>query len=70
MTERYAGFYVILEKDIREDDAKATISAMRHIKGVLSVEPKVTDNFDGLMIRHRFIREMEDGIFEMMKKLK
>jgi len=43
MTDRHAGFIVVLENDIREDDAQATIKAIMQIKGVLNVAPIVAD---------------------------
>jgi hypothetical protein len=44
MTDRHAGYIVVLEKDIREDDAEETIlAALRMIKGVQSVQPIVAD---------------------------
>lgn len=39
MTDRHSGYVVTLAKNIREDDAVATISAIQQIKGVLSVQP-------------------------------
>lgn len=42
MTDRYAGFVVSLEKDLREDDAAATLNAIRQIKGVIDVVPEIT----------------------------
>lgn len=41
MTDRYAGFLVTLDMDVREDDAQATIAAIKQIKGVRSVDPMV-----------------------------
>jgi len=43
MTDRIGGFIVVLEQDIREDDAEATLTALRQVRGVVSVEPVVTD---------------------------
>lgn len=43
MTDRFCGFVVTLERDIREDDAEATIAAIRQIKGVVSVGPVTSD---------------------------
>lgn len=48
MTDRHAGYVVTLENDIREDDAQATMAALKQIKGVLTVEPVIGDV--GLMI--------------------
>lgn len=42
MTDRHAGYVVTLESPLREDDAQATLDAIRMIKGVLSVEPIVS----------------------------
>ncbi len=39
MTDRFAGFVVTLESDMRDDDAAATIAALRQIRGVVNVEP-------------------------------
>ena len=41
MTDRINAFIVILDRDIREDDAEDTITALKQIKGVLSVKPKL-----------------------------
>ena len=43
MTDRYFSLVVILEKDIREDDAQAIIDAIKMIKGVLAVEPQISN---------------------------
>ncbi len=39
MTDRYAGYVVTLQNDVREDDAEDTINAIRQIKGVVGVQP-------------------------------
>lgn len=41
MTDRLSGVIVTFIKDIRVDDAKHTIAALKQIKGVLSVKPLV-----------------------------
>ena len=38
MTTRHRGYVVVLERDIREDDAAATIAALKRIRGVLTVK--------------------------------
>jgi len=43
MTDRYHALTVILEKDIRSDDAESLISAIKMIKGVLNVKPRISD---------------------------
>ncbi|WP_104662827.1 hypothetical protein [Ensifer adhaerens] len=58
MTGRHAGYFVSLEENLREDDAEATLNALRQIKGVLSVEPKIADASD-LIATARIRREFE-----------
>jgi hypothetical protein len=43
MTDRHAGYLVVLARDIREDDAEEIIAALRMIKGVRSVDPVQAD---------------------------
>lgn len=52
MTDRHSGYIVVLADDIREDDAEAVISALRMVKGVLSVEP-VLSNPDQRIVQAR-----------------
>lgn len=37
MTDKFNALTVVLEKDIREDDADVLMSAIRQLRGVLSV---------------------------------
>jgi len=43
MTDRHAGYVVVLEEAIREDDAEQTVAALKQIKGVLDVRPIIND---------------------------
>jgi hypothetical protein len=43
MTDRLNGVWVAFEKNVREDDAEATINAIRQIRGVLDVKKHVAD---------------------------
>ncbi len=43
MTDRIKGFYVALENDTREDDALPIMKAVGQLRGVLSVEPNISD---------------------------
>jgi hypothetical protein len=42
MTDRHAGYVVTLGTDIREDDAEAILTALRMVKGVITVEPVIS----------------------------
>lgn len=39
MTDRHAGYIVVLDADLREDDAEPVLADLRMVRGVLSVEP-------------------------------
>lgn len=44
MTDRFSSLTVVLEGQVREDDAQGIIDAIRHIKGVISVDGNVDDS--------------------------
>lgn len=52
MTDRHSGYHVILDHDIREDDAHHVIDALRMIKGVADVVPH-TARYEDAMARAR-----------------
>ena len=39
MTDRHAGYVVVLDRDMREDDAQDVIKAISLLKGVAAVTP-------------------------------
>jgi len=39
MTTRHSGYLVVLEVDLREDDAQPLLDAIRLLRGVASVQP-------------------------------
>lgn len=43
MTDRYNALIVVLDRDIRSDDAQPIMNAIRQIKHVLSVDGHVSD---------------------------
>jgi len=43
MTDRYHSITVVLERDIRDDDAECILNAIKMIRGVLSVNPHISD---------------------------
>jgi len=66
MTDRYNAFIVILENDIREDDAEATIKAIEQIKGVLRVTPNNVDLTESIA-EIRVKRELYSKIIEILE---
>ena len=68
MTDRHSGYVVILDGEMREDDAQATIAALRQIKGVVDVKPVVrgiNDFVAAVQERHRIMK----AIYEIFKDL-
>lgn len=53
MTDRHSGYLVVLDHDIREDDAEHIIHAIRMVKGVLNVQPIVGDSRLGIAQERR-----------------
>lgn len=63
MAERFNGFLVVLEEDIREDDAQSLMNAIRHLRGVLSVAgnvASVSDHIATARAKAEFARRLLD----------
>lgn len=67
MTDRYNAFIVILDRDIREDDAEATINAIKQIKGVLKVRPHVA-NFSDSIATARVKMELTEKLWKVLNE--
>lgn len=65
MTDRIHSIGVILEKDIRDDDAECILNAIKMIKGVLSVEPNIVD-FQSAMAESRARKDIADKLWEIL----
>lgn len=65
MTDRYHSLTVILEKDIRSDDCKPLIDAIKMMKNVLKVRPSVT-NVTDLMAQSRAKNELIEKIYKLL----
>ena len=61
MTERFHSLTVVLEKDMREDDAKPLIEAIQQMRGVLKVSGVVSDMAAHMAIE-RSRRELGDKL--------
>lgn len=53
MTDRYTGFAVVLVTPMRDDDAEATLAALRQIRGVATVEPIIDEGSDTFAVMRR-----------------
>jgi hypothetical protein len=50
MTDRINAYTVVLDRDVREDDAEDIATALRMVRGVLSVTPNVAKLGDYIAI--------------------
>jgi hypothetical protein len=65
MTDRLKGVWVTFDQDIRTDDAESLINAIKHLRGVLAVEPNITDVAD-YMARERVRTELSEKLWEVL----
>jgi hypothetical protein len=65
MTDRHAGYVVVLNTDRREDDSEATLAAIRQIKGVLSVRP-VEATYEVHIAEERADQVWRDRVLDML----
>lgn len=65
MTDRLKGLTVAFDRDIREDDAEAIVSAIKMIKGVLDVQPSYATSEDW-MNRRRIRDELGTALWEVL----
>lgn len=66
MTDQYSGVLVTFEKDIRKDDAQSLINAIKMIKGVISVDPQISD-YEHLMAKSQAKHELIQSLFQVLK---
>ena len=66
MTDCHAGYIVVLDEDIREDDAEHIINAIGMIKHVASVQP-VMSSYDTHVAESRRDREWQSALWELAK---
>lgn len=67
MTNRISNLTVVLERDIREDDAAALIAAIGQLRGVLSVSSGVTD-ITQHVAEMRVRRELSDALWSVLNQ--
>lgn len=67
MTDRYSGFVVTLADDVREDDAEAIVTALRMVRGVVSVEPINGTSFEAMVAKERADSEWRERIVQLLR---
>lgn len=66
MTDRHAAYLITLDHDTRSDDAEATLTALRMVRGVLDVQPVLTD-LDQQIAQTRADNEWRNRIYKMLE---
>jgi cell division protein FtsX len=65
MTDRFNALTVVLDKNIREDDAQAIISAIMQLRGVASVEGNVADPMS-YIAKEQAMHELRDQMMDIL----
>ena len=65
MTDRYHSLTVVLEKDVREDDAAPLMDAIRLLEGVLDVSPHVA-SIEAHMAGRRARQKMSKALMDII----
>lgn len=67
MTDRLNALTVVLEKDIRDDDAESLMNAIRQLRGVLSVTGTPVDVCDHVALE-RAKREIRARLWDALQE--
>jgi hypothetical protein len=67
MTDRLKGFTVVLEQDLRDDDAEPLKAAIAQMRGVLEVRPVLTSNEDH-WARIRVRNELKSLLYRVLEE--
>lgn len=67
MTDRFKQLIVVLEKDIREDDAESLMNAIRMMRGVLNVRGDVAGARD-MWAEDRARRELREKLWKALEE--
>jgi hypothetical protein len=65
MTDRHSGYVIVLDQDIREDDAEQLVQLFKNIKGVVKVAPVKSDA--SLQIaKERAVYELSEKLWKVL----
>ena len=65
MSDRFHSLTVVLEKDMRDDDAKSLIQAIKQLRGVINVTGNVA-NIESHMAEERARHELSKQILDIL----
>lgn len=67
MTDRHSGYLVVLDHDIREDDAEHIINAIRMVKGVQDVQPVPARGYETVVAESRRDTAWQDALRDLWR---
>ncbi len=66
MTDRHNAYVVVLAEDVRSDDAESVITALRMVKGVLTVVPHVNEGMiEQQVVENRVKDKVSKGLLAL-----
>lgn len=68
MTERHSGYLVVLDQDLREEDADRVILAIQMIRGVLTVDAVRSDLLAEQIATTRRDAQWQAELIELIKR--
>lgn len=68
MTDRYNALIVVLDREIRDDDAEPLIEAIKMMKGVQDVTGNISD-INSYVVESRVKRDIMVKIHNLMKEI-
>jgi hypothetical protein len=69
VTDWHIGYVVTLAESVRADDAEATVTAIRQIKGVIDVQPVSAQVTRDVIAKNRADQRWIDGIQELVDEI-
>jgi len=69
MSDRYNYLIVVLEKDLKDEDAQPLLEAIKCLRGVLSVTPNISDS-DAWAAEERVRRELTEKLWRVLREEK
>lgn len=70
MTTRHSGYIVVLSDDVREDDAEAVITALRMVRGVVTVAPVEAGRAGDVIAEARRDTKWTDALLELVDRVR
>ena len=69
MTDRYSGFVVVLDRNVREDDAEQIVEAIAMVKGVIAVKPHIAEIAE-VIAQERVRQELVSRLWDVLNAKK